>query len=355
MNFLKWLLLPFSFIYGLVIFIRNLFYDLRLLKPVEFDIPVISVGNLSVGGTGKTPHVQHLIQLLKEYFKVAVVSRGYKRKTRGYILAKSDTSVEDIGDEPYLIKQTYPSIPVSVCENRVFAIPNLLSDIPETEIILLDDAFQHRAVTPGFSVLLTGYDDIFTRDFLLPVGRLREWRSAYKRADIIVVTKCPENLTDTVKNEIIKEISPVNKQQVCFSYLKYGNAYYLLDREKCVDLDTKSSVLLFCGIDNPGPLVSYLKKQVGSVQIIKYPNHYYYRKYDLEDIKREYEKMQNSPKIILTTEKDAVRLSKYATWVKDSGLPVYCVPVRVAMDEDETQKFNKTIFDFIRKRIDKET
>ena len=202
------LLSPFSILYGVGIWLRNIAYDTGLVKATKFSLPVISVGNLSVGGAGKSPHVEYLIELLKPYIDVATLSRGFMRKTKGFKLVKYQDTAESVGDEPLQYKRKYNDLVVAVSESRNTGIPMILQQHPNVQTILLDDAYQHRAVTPGLNILLTQFELPFTRDSLLPVGRLREWKAAYKRADIIIVTKCPKEITTDDKNKFIEEINP---------------------------------------------------------------------------------------------------------------------------------------------------
>ena len=222
------LLLPFAILYGLVVWIRNWLYDKNIFRSTSFGLPLICVGNLSVGGTGKSPMVEFLVMHLKNHYKVATLSRGYKRKTKGYALATDDTTALDIGDEPMQFHQKFPDVPVAVGEERIVAIPQLLHDRPETQVIILDDAFQHRALKAGLNILLTDYNNLFTRDFFLPTGDLRDTQGSYKRADIIVVTKSRPDLSAERKREVIEEIKPLPHQNgVFFLHLVwYALSYY---------------------------------------------------------------------------------------------------------------------------------
>src|SRR5918993_479573 len=213
------LLLPFALLFGFVVIIRNWLYDKNIFKSSQFGLPLISVGNLSVGGTGKSPMVEFLVLHFKNRFRVATLSRGYKRKTKGYALASDQTTAIDIGDEPMQFHRKFPDVPVAVGEERLVAIPQLLHDRPQTQVIILDDAFQHRAIIAGLNILLTDFGNLFTRDFFLPTGDLRDLRSSYKRAQIIVVTKCPPDLSREDANNIIKEIKPLPHQKVFFSFI----------------------------------------------------------------------------------------------------------------------------------------
>ena len=217
------LLFPFSLLYWLGIAVRNYLYDKQILKSSSFGLPLICVGNLSVGGTGKSPMVEYLIRMLEQQYHIATLSRGYKRKTKGYALAGPDTTALEIGDEPMQFHQKFPDLPVAVGEERMVAIPQLLHDRPQTELIILDDAFQHRAVKAGLNILLTEYSNLFTRDFYLPTGDLRDLKSSYKRAQIIIVTKCKNGISEIEKEKIIKEIRPVDGQLIFFTGFEYGD------------------------------------------------------------------------------------------------------------------------------------
>ena len=224
MTLFRILVAPFTLLYVGILYLRNLCYNKGLLTETSFELPIINVGNLAFGGTGKTPHIEYLIHLLKPNYKVAVLSRGYKRKTIGYFFASNESTAAQIGDEPRQIKQKFKDeIDLAVSENRVIGVPNLLFDAPETDIILLDDAFQHRAIKAGLNILLTDYNNLFTQDYLTPSGTLREYRAGYKRADIIIVTKCNADLSDSEKQQIIAEIKPLAHQKVYFSYQKFSD------------------------------------------------------------------------------------------------------------------------------------
>lgn len=220
------LLLPFALVYWAVIAFRNWLFDKNILKTAEFGLPLINVGNLSVGGTGKSPMVEYLLVLLKDQFKVATLSRGYKRKTKGYALADDDTTALEIGDEPMQFHLKFPDVPIAVGEQRIEAIPQLLHDKPETQAIILDDAFQHRSIKAGLNILLTDYNNLFTRDFYLPSGDLRDLKSSYKRAEIIVVTKCKPDLSEEEKKKLVKEIAPLPQQHIFL--LQYSMVVYTI-------------------------------------------------------------------------------------------------------------------------------
>src|SRR5436190_18904930 len=304
------LLLPFSIIYWLIVWIRNFFYNTKILRSSSFGLPIICVGNLSVGGTGKSPMVEFLIGHLKDKFKLATLSRGYKRKTTGYALANENTTSLDIGDEPMLFHQKFPGVPVAVGEERLVAIPQLLHDRPGTQVIVLDDAFQHRAVNAGLNILLTDCGNLFTRDFYLPTGDLRDLKSGYKRADIIVVTKCKPELSADEADKIRKEIRPRPHQQVLFSTIQYGKPYHITSLSP-FELNLKTEFRLVTGIANPQPLKKLLEERSHTYFMMPFSDHYIFRIDDLKEIKKRFERIEVANKIILTTEKDAMRLMKF--------------------------------------------
>ena len=261
------LLLPFAVVYAFFIWLRNLMYDKDIFKSASFGLPVICVGNLSVGGTGKSPMVEYLVSHLKHSYKVATVSRGYKRKTRGYALASEHSTAIDIGDEPMQFHRKFPDVPIAVGEERLVAIPQLLHDRPETEVVILDDAFQHRSITAGFNILLTDYENLFTRDFYLPTGDLRDLKISYKRADVVVVTKCPISLPATERQNIIMEIKPQSHQKVFFTTISYGSAYHLT-KNIFTYIDEDTEVLLITGIANPHPLKKHLEERINTYYLM---------------------------------------------------------------------------------------
>ena len=337
------LLLPFALLYWLGIGIRNWCYDKNLLKSSGFGLPVICVGNLSVGGTGKSPMVEYLVARLKDKFKLATLSRGYKRKTRGYALANSATTALEIGDEPMQFHLKFPDVPVAVGEERMEAIPQLLHDRPETEAIILDDAFQHRSVKAGLNILLTEYSNLFTGDFYLPTGDLRDLKGSYKRAEIIVVTKCKPDLSEAEKQKIIKEINPQVSQYIFFTAIEYGQLYHI-SNNKALSLEATTEVLLVTGIANPKPLKKMLEAHSNSYHMLQYPDHHIFTIDDLNEIKKRFDRIETKNKIILTTEKDAVRLAKFpeiAAW------PFFVIPVRHHFLFEEGEKFDKLVTDFI--------
>ncbi len=302
MNLLRKLLFPFAIIYGVITSIRNWFYDFGIFRSYSFQIPIIVVGNLSVGGTGKTPQVEYLVRLLKEKYQVAILSRGYKRKSRGFVLADEETNVEVLGDEPFQYHQKFSDVSVAVDTDRKKGIEQLLQINPDLEVIVLDDAYQHRKVKGGFYILLTTYDELFPDDYLLPMGNLRESRSGAQRADMIVVTKCPENMPDD-KMEVVKQKIKLKKnQQLFFSKIVYDD-YIFNKKNKILADEIKSKPkLLIAGIAKPKLFFDFLKSEEDI--ILEFPDHHDFTENDLNKINQ----LANS-NIIVTTEKDYVRLA----------------------------------------------
>ena len=342
----RFVLFPLSVLYGFIIWLRNKLYDKNILKSASFNFPVICVGNLAVGGTGKTPMVEYLVRLLKDEYKVATMSRGYKRKTKGFAIANENTTALDIGDEPMQFYKKFPDITVSVAEERLVSIPQLLHDKPDTRVIILDDAFQHRQVKAGLNILLTEYRDLFTRDFILPAGNLRDIQASYKRADIIMVTKCKSHLTEEEKDKMIAEIKLQPHQKIFFTKIEYGSPYHLFNKEERF-LSPDTNILLVCGIANPKPIKEILNTYAATYDMMRFRDHHIFNIGDLKDIKDEFEKMETENKIILTTEKDGVRLAKFENELKD--LPVYVFPIRHKILFGEEDQLNTIVTDFIKR------
>jgi len=273
MKLVRFLLFPFAILYGLITYFRNKLYDFKVFKSVEFDIPVLSVGNLSVGGTGKTPHVEYLIRLLSDY-KLATLSRGYGRKTKGYFIADKFTDAKDIGDEPMQFHQKFPEISVAVNANRVEGVTKLLKERKIPELIILDDAFQHRRINPGLQILLTPYNDLYADDYMLPTGNLREYKSGSSRADLIVVTKCPEQIPYKRVEEISRKLKIKNHQKLFFSKIVYGKVIFGWDRVLEFSDLHEYKILLVTGIANPAPLIDYLKSYDLVFKHINFPDHH---------------------------------------------------------------------------------
>jgi tetraacyldisaccharide 4'-kinase len=340
------LLLPFAIIYGLVARVRNFLFNRGTLKSTTFNFPIICVGNLAVGGTGKSPMVEYLVKLLKEEFEVATLSRGYKRKTKGYVLASANTTALEIGDEPMQFHLKFPKVAVAVGEERVVAVPHLLQDKPNLQAIILDDAFQHRQINAGFNILLTEYANRFTHDYFLPTGDLRDERKSYKRANVIVVTKCPADLDEVKKKKLLYEIHAWPGQQVFFTTINYGIPYHIFDTQKTWELTGREEVLLVCGIANPKPLKDYLHNKTHTYYQLNFNDHHIFNIDDLNNIKKKFASIDVPNKIILTTEKDAVRFVKFDKEL--SQLPVYVLPITHQFLFNETKAFNLSVVNYIR-------
>ncbi len=344
---IKILLFPFALLYGAGVWLRDLLYRQGLLQSVSFSIPIISIGNLSVGGTGKTPHIEYLIRLLQPYLAIGTLSRGYKRKTRGFLEVRPTHEAEDSGDEPLQFKRKFPEIMVAVAENRVLGIPEMLKRRPDLQVILLDDAFQHRAVKPGLNILLTAYDQPYTRDLLLPAGRLREMPSAAERADIIIVSKCPATLKRQDAEQLRKELNPLARQRVFFSHYRYKPPYYLFNPNYTTGLPTDWSVLLLTAIANESYLIDYLSPHVGNIYTETFADHHFFTPFEMAQIKNKFDRLPERKKFILTTEKDATRLYKHRDFLLRERLPVFVLPVEVEFLFGEGPVFDEEIKRFL--------
>ena len=339
----KIFLAPIALLYGIGVSLRNFFYRRGLLKGFKFNVPVISIGNLSMGGAGKSPHIEFLVRHLKDYIEVATLSRGYKRKTKGYLPVRLNHTAEDVGDEPLQFKRKFPDVLVTVSESRAYGIPEIMSAKPDTQAIFLDDAFQHRSVQPSLNILLTEYAHPFTKDYLLPVGRLREWRSAYERAGIMIVSKCPPQLPDNETIRWQKELQPLPHQQLFFSYYDYGQPYYIFNPNVRAVLEEDVDVLLISAIARTEYLMDYLETKVNSVKSLEYEDHHFFTKFDVGRLKAFYENMPNKKKVILTTEKDAMRLELHREYLLEQQLPIFALPVEVQFHFDGKEKLLKAV------------
>lgn len=342
-------LLPLSWLYGFGVFVRNTLYDIGFFKSKSYNVPIICVGNITVGGTGKTPHTEYLIDLLKDDHQVAILSRGYKRKSRGYILASDDTTMQQIGDEPFQMKCKYPSALIAVDKNRQHGIEQLISKEvkPEVDVIILDDAYQHRRVTPGINILLMDYHRLIYYDRLLPAGRLREPVEGMNRADIVIITKCPTYITPMDKRGIERSLGLKNWQQLFFSTLIYGTPYSLFDH-KAMPLDQlkKKDIVLLSGIASPEQLIYDLKKIIPEFDVISYPDHHAFTPHDLKDINA-----RSEGKIILTTEKDASRLEALGESALGPHIcqDMYVLPIKVEFMGNRKEDFDNIIRSYVLK------
>lgn len=353
-NRLRNLLAPFTPFYGLMVAIRNRLYDYNILHSTEFRLPVISIGNITVGGTGKTPHVEYLISLLHGTFNVATLSRGYKRKTRDFLLATTGSTAEEVGDEPMQIKRKFPEIQVAVDANRIRGVRKLMTDFKELHVILLDDAFQHRSIKPGLSILLIDYNRPLSGDFLLPLGNLRENASEKRRAHIILVTKCPPKLKPIDRRLVVKEINPFPYQNLYFTTMIYGEFYPVFENDapkltKSTCKKEKYRLHLVTGIVNSRPLKKHLRSITPKITESKFPDHHYYSNKDLGAIESAFQKIDHDKKIIITTEKDAMRFQSMKG-IKDAlKRKMYYIPVGIEFLDNEEDNFNNQIISYVRK------
>ncbi len=338
------LLFPFSLIYAFVAWLRNMLYDKNVFTPAVFNLPLICVGNLSTGGTGKSPMVEFIVRHLREKGSIAVLSRGYKRKTAGYALADEFSTALEIGDEPMLFHNKFPDVTIAVGEERVVAIPQLLQDKPETNVIILDDAFQHRSVKAGLNILLTDYNNLFTRDWFLPTGDLRDERRSYKRAQLLVVTKCPPTMSEDEAVAIKDEINPVKGQEIFFTCIRYDTPYHIVNGDR-MEIDDETEVLLVTGIANPRTIKNYLSETAATYYEMLYDDHHIFSIDDWKEIARKFKSMTATKKLILTTEKDAVRLVKFDQELK--ALPLYVMPMKVHFLYNSEQHYINLITTFI--------
>lgn len=336
--------------------IRNKLFDLGFLPVTEFrQVRLIGVGNLTVGGTGKTPHVEYLVRLLQGKYKLATLSRGYGRKTSGFKVAEKDMTTYDIGDEPKQFRHRFPAdVPVAVDGNRVRGVKKLLEKFPDREVIILDDAFQHRRIKPGLQILLTDYSNLYYQDYIMPTGTLRERRSGAKRADVIIVTKTPEMFSPLERKRIMKEINPEAYQKIYFSTIRYGNLLPLrgteglqeIPREEC--FSQGYSVFLMTGIANAHSLEYYLKDKVKELIPYKFRDHYEFSPADLLRLQELFNANTNERKIVLTTEKDAMRLEKPGLKEYLGKLPMYYIPIEVAFHDHDQEEFNLHVSQYVR-------
>jgi tetraacyldisaccharide 4'-kinase len=334
MNLLRKILFPFAILYGFITSIRNFLFDIGVLKSYSFNIPVIAVGNLSVGGTGKTPQIEYLIRLLSDKYKVATLSRGYKRESEGFVLANSTSNALDLGDEPFQFYQKFKNIQVAVDANRKNGIEQLLSNSNAPEIILLDDAYQHRKVKAGFYIMLTSYGDLYCNDFMLPTGNLRESRSGVQRANIVIVTKCPSTLSLEEQNFIKKRLNLSLNQSLFFTFIDYDDVVYSDEKTiKVAEAKSKDKILL-AGIAKPESFFGHLKKD--NDECLTFPDHHHFSENELHEIKK-----KAGNKIIVTTEKDYVRL-------KGSILSeqLYFLPIKSSFLSDG-DNFDKNILNYV--------
>lgn len=352
----RYILLPFSVIYGLVVSLRNLCYDIGFLcKSKKYELPVILVGNLTVGGTGKTPHVEKLVHLLQsEKYKTATLSRGYGRKLKGLVEVTTDHTATEVGDEPKQIRQKFKNITVVVDGNRRRGIEYILKEHPEVQAIVMDDGFQHRSVKASLSVLLKDYNELEDVNFLLPAGTLRELSSSAKRADAIIVSKTPDFFSPMEKRLLKERIQLYASQEVFFTYMKHGSMYSVLDDgkpsmfDKDYYVERGYKVLCVTGIANPEPFKEYLAKYFGTIEHVGFSDHHQYTVSDIEKIKSVFEKMEGEHKLILTTEKDAMRFMQPEIRQLCENIPMFYISIEVGFHQDDYEKFKSFILGHVK-------
>lgn len=343
MHLLQYIVYPFSLLYGFVMQLRNLLFDLRILPSVRFDKAVISVGNLSMGGTGKTPHIEYLIRLLSPSCFVATLSRGYGRESKGFIIGSKRSSVKYMGDEPLQLIRKFNNIKVAVDENRRRGLTMLFNKYPDLDAVLLDDAFQHRYVRPGLSILLTSHAKLYCEDHVVPSGTLREFRKGADRADIIVVTKTPKIFSPISRRRIIENISPKKNQQVLFSYIKYSEPVPLLESDPGKLPAKLVSVLLLTGIADHSFLKEHIERLCSDVTVMKFRDHHSYTAKDIAQIETRFNDIPTQKKIIVTTEKDAMRLRTNELFPVIKHLPVFYFPISIEFHARDKELFDNQV------------
>lgn len=351
----EWLT-PLSWLYGLGVTIRNKMFDIGILNQKAYDVPVISVGNITVGGSGKTPHVEYLISLMKDKVKTAVLSRGYKRKTSGYVLADDNSTMRDIGDEPFQMKRKFKNIYVAVDKKRCDGIEHLLNDeaTKDVEVILLDDAFQHRYVKPGINILLVDYHRLIIYDKLLPAGRLREPMSGKERADMVIITKCPKDLKPMEFRVLTKAMDLFPYQELYFTTIEYDKLTKMFSNEdeakKTIDKEELKdvNVLLVTGIASPKLLLNDMKPYCKSIKTMAFGDHHMFSAKDIDKINDEFAALP-SPKIIVTTEKDATRIEAAEGLSTEAKDAIYAQPIHIKFMLDQQEMFNNKIKSYVHK------
>ncbi len=342
--------MPLSWLYGLGVALRNAMFDMGILKQKRFDIPVISVGNLTVGGTGKTPHVEYLIRLLSQRYRVAVLSRGYKRKSKGYVLADSNTPMEQIGDEPWQIKQKFPNIYVAVDKKRTRGIERLCSDLEtrDVEVILLDDAYQHRYVAPTANILLVDYHRLLPYDHLLPAGNLREPKENAVRANIVIVTKCPHDIKPLGFRVTQKALNLRPFQKLYFSTMQYATMHGLFtDGKRHIDsLTSGEHVMLLTGIAAPAQMLMDMERYTRNITPLSFPDHHYFTSADVQLMNDTFASMPQ-PRLAITTEKDAARLRQLEGLSQELKENLYVLPTQIEIMRGEENNFNEKILGYV--------
>ena len=352
MLFVKIILFPVACLYGFIIDIRNKLFDWKILPSKTYPTPVISIGNLSAGGTGKTPHTEYLVRLLKDKYQVAILSRGYRRKTRGFIMVTPDHTQIEIGDEPMQYLKKFEDVVLAVDENRRRGIEKILEARPDTQVILLDDAFQHRYVKPGKSIILTDYHHLYIHDYLIPTGMLRERTRGAKRADIVIITKTPKVLSPITRRNLVKGLNPKQHQRLMYSFVSYDDPVPLkICTNQAPAASKYSYIIMVAGVANSYPYQEYLRGLCNELIVMDFHDHHRYTSRDLDKILREYQGIISKDKVIFTTEKDATRLDReeFASFMEE--LPFYYVPIRIKFHNCDEIRFDKLILDYVQKSI----
>ena len=328
------LLWPLTMWYGIGVAVRNLLFDWGVRRSIRPSVPTVGIGNLRMGGTGKTPHTEYLIRLFAGR-RVALLSRGYGRETKGFVLADEHSTAAQIGDEPLMMARKFPQLTVAVCEERVEGIERLSQLAPSPDVVLLDDVYQHRSIKPALNILLTEYGDPYFRDHILPFGNLREGRRGRKRADIVIVTKCPHLLDDDEQQQMRSNLQIGDKQRLFFSHIKYGAPVSLYEDTPYTECD---EVVLVTGIAHPGPLVNYLEKKY-KVHHLRFADHHSFKKKDYCRIIDTFDLIKSSRKVVITTEKDAARLMNCEARELLGKLPIFYIPIEVEIqNQTDLQK-----------------
>lgn len=349
------LLYPFSVIYRIITAIRNFLYDSGVLRSHEFSVPVICVGNITVGGTGKTPHTEYIGDLLRKDFNIAILSRGYKRKSSGFRFADQSSASTDIGDEPLQMHRKLQGVTVAVDSNRVRGVKTIMKERPGTGVIILDDGFQHRRINPGFSIILYDYSRPMIKDYLLPYGNLRESIHGMNRADIILITKSPEDISPIQRRIIVKEIDKRPYQNLYFTSIRYEKPVNVFDgsvpERDIIDKTyaEKRGIVLVTGIANPEPLYRHLSKRAGEIIHLSFGDHHQFTEKDIRKITDAWASLNSPEKYLLTTEKDAVRLREFTNFAESIRAFFYFVPVGIDFLNNDREEFDNIIIDYVRK------
>lgn len=347
----RYLLFPIAWIYGSVAALRRALYRWGFCLSYKSEIPTIGIGNLSVGGTGKTPHAEYLIRLLSEKYSIATLSRGYRRKTKGFVLAndlaEAELSVDSIGDEPLQFYTKFPRIKVAVAEQRKMGLQQLQKRFPELQCVILDDCYQHLQVSPKCRILLTEYNQPYCDDFPVPMGRLREFKSAAQWADLVIVTKAPAELPLAQKEMWRQKLNLQERQPLFFTTMKYGQWQPLTPVALEKKLDSTTEVVLLTAIAHPKPLCDYLKSKCKIIKHFQYPDHHYFSDKEIENIYNQYFINQSKNRVLLTTEKDSMRLLYYEVGKYVNQMPLFSIPIEAEFVFDEKEKFDKTIVTYL--------